>query len=242
MEAAVETKPVPALLRKDQVEEMEAEKQAAEQKIRSPNFQGDKFAVREQLQALVHQLESQRPRPYGSEEIDRAISREAELRERISMGMLSQEEMRKCPPGAVDRHRAWEKRNVAAIEEWQNIQRRLNAENEDRESASIESFRPVKSTMSMDNALIAGKQFFLGPMDAGLPVTFSNEQLAILRALSPQLADILCTLTNVDRAKVKDTLSAGIGLTAQPEKKRTLSPAHKAAMKAGRDAKAKKAT
>jgi hypothetical protein len=41
--------------------------------------------------------------------------------------MLSHEEMRKCPPGAVDRHRRWEKKNKKILE-WQNIQRRLNAE------------------------------------------------------------------------------------------------------------------
>lgn len=247
METAVET--VAPLLRKDQVEEMEGERQAAEQKLRSPNFLGDKGTVSEQLRSLVHQLESQRPRPYKSEDIDSAIRREAELRAQIQIGMLSQEEMRKCPPGAVDRHRAWEKKNMPRIEEWQNIQRRLNAENDDRESASIEQFRPTQSTMNMHNALIPGKQYHLPPYGAGLPVTFSDEQLAMLRVLNPQLADMLGSLSNVDRSKVKETIS-GIGLS-QPSaaavagkrgvekreaKKRTMSQEQKDAMKAGRDA------
>lgn len=247
METAVETKPIQPLLRKDQVEDMEAEKQAAEQKLRSPHFLGDKGAVAEQLRSLVHQLESQRPRPYNAQEIDAAVRREAELREQISQGMLSQEEMRKCPPGAVDRHRAWERKNMRRIEEWQNIQRRLNAENEDRESASIEQFRPVQSTMNMHNALIPGKQFFLPPFGAGAPVTFNEDQLALLRVLNPQLADMLGTLSNADRAKVKETLGIGMSERAKDGKrgvekreamkaKRTISEAQKAAMKAGREA------
>lgn len=234
---------------------MEDEKRAKEEQLRSATFRGDKGEVSEQLRALVRQLETQRPRPYKSDEIDNAVRREAELRSQIRDGMLSQEEMRKCPPGAVDRHRAWEKRNASRIEEWQNIQRRLHADDDDLESASIENFRPVQSTMNMHNAMIPGKNIFLPPAGAAIPVTFSNEQLAMLRLLNPQLADMLATLTNVQRAQVKDTLS-GIGME-QPSihsvagkrgvekreaaKKRKLSPEHLAALKAGREAKARKA-
>jgi hypothetical protein len=163
--------------------------------------------------------------------------------------MLSHEEMRKCPPGAVDRHRRWEKKNKKRILEWQNIQRRLNAQNEDRESASIENFRPTVSTMNLDNALIPGKQFYFGPANAGLPVTFSAEQLAVLRAINPGLADMIGTLSNRERQNVKDAM--GIGLAEPSEaskdgkrgvekreakKKRSMSPEQKAAMKAGREA------
>jgi hypothetical protein len=235
METAVQSKPAPALLRKDQVEEMESEREAANQKLRSSHFQGDKGAVAEQLRALEHQLESQRPRPYSSEEIDGAVRREAELRGEIRQGMLSQEEMRKCPPGAVDRHRAWEKRNMARIEEWQNIQRRLNAESDDRESASIERFRPTVNSMNLDNAMIPGKQFFLPPAGAAAPVTFSDDQIAVLRALNPAIAEMLATLNNTQRASVKATL------TGEAPKKRTMSHEHKekmmAAAKAAREAK-----
>jgi hypothetical protein len=235
METAVQT-PTPALLRKDQVEEMESERESAIQKIRSPSFQGDKGAVSEQLRALEKQLESQRPRPYSSDEIDAAVRREVQLREEIRVGMLSHEEMRKCPPGAVDRHRAWEKRNMGRIEEWQNIQRRLYCESDDRESASIEQFRPTTSTMSLDGALIPGKQYFLPPAGSAAPVTFSDEQIAVLRILNPNLADMLATLTNRERAQVKETLAPAV-----PKVKRTMSSEHKAKMqaaaKAAREAK-----
>jgi hypothetical protein len=36
--------------------------------------------------------------------------------------------------------------------------------------------------MNLDGALIAGKQFYFGPPNGGLPVTFSAEQLAVLRS------------------------------------------------------------
>lgn len=206
------------LLRNDQVEELEGDKAMMEGNLRSPNFKGDRGVVAQQLRRLNDQLETQRPRAYGSDEIDVAVRREKELRGKISQGMLSQEEMRKNPPGAVDKHRAWEKRNMADIEEWQNIQRRLNAGNDDRESASIEQFRPTMSTMNMDNAQIAGKLIFLPPAGAGQPVVFTSEQLALLEQLSPEIREKLGSLSNPQRQQVKDTLNGGIGLSAEKPK------------------------
>lgn len=223
MEAAVS---VP-LLRNDQVQEMEDETRVLESKLQNPRIE-DKGVVRDQLARVQRQLESQRPKPYATGEMDAAVKREAELRAEISVGMLSHEEMRKCPPGAIDRHMQWEKKNMPKIEEWKNIQRRLTAGMDDQESASVERFRPTASTMNMDGALISGKNFFLPPFGAALPVMFSTEQLALVRALNPVLADQLATLDNVQRAEVKDALVP---------QKRVLSAAHKAAMKAGRAAK-----
>lgn len=245
------------LLRHDQVVEMQDEIRVLETKLVTPQIE-DKGAVAEQLRRVKRQLDAQQPTPFRSEEIDRAIRREAELRDEISKGMLSHEEMRKNPPGAVDRHRAWERRSKPLINEWKNIQRRLHAGDDSEESASVERFRPTNSTMNMDGAQISGKNFFLPPYGAALPVTFSNEQLAVIRLASPALADQLATLTNEQRAGIKDALDGkGIGLASEPSEaskagkrgvekreaaKRKLSPAHLAAMKAGREAKAKKAS
>lgn len=247
---ALATKPSVPLLRNDQVDEMLGEKESLQRKMQSPHIE-DKGTVADQLRRLNHQLESQRPLPYVGPELDAAVKREAELRAQWSQGMLSHEEMRKAPSGAVDRHIAWEKRNLPLIEEWQNIRRRLHAGDDSRESASIEQYRPTTSTMNMDGALIHGKQFFLPPYGAGLPVTFSDAQILALKAIVPDLADRLGSLTNRERAQVKDTLDGGLGLSEPSaasvsgskgaQKKRTLSAEHKAAMKAGREAKAKKA-
>lgn len=243
------------LLRHDQVQQMEEDIRVCNEKLQNPRIE-DKGVVRDQLNRIQRQLETQRPRPFASAEMDAAVRREAELRDEISRGMLSHEEMRKSPPGAIDRHLQWERKNIKKIEEWQNIQRRMTAGSDDQESASVERFRPTNSTMNMDGALIAGKNFFLPPYGAGLPVTFSNDQLALLRQMNPDLADRLATLDNRTRAEVKDALDGkGIGLSEQSEpsaasiagkkgaekKKRKLSAEHKAAMKAGREARAKKA-
>lgn len=195
-----------SLLRTDQVLEMEDEKSVLEKKLHNPNIQ-DKGAVADQLRRVTRQLESQRPKSFTSAEVDRAVKREAELRAEISKGMLSHEEMRKCPPGAVDRHRRWEKRNKTKILEWQNIQRRLHAQDDDQESASIETFRPTASSMNLDGALIPGKQFFLPPAGAATPVVFTDEDIAKLREASPELAAKLGLLSNEDRAQVKEILS-----------------------------------
>lgn len=246
MEAVVE-KPVAPLLRHDQVDEMLGERETLQKKMHSPHIE-DKGTVAEQLRRLNHQLESQRPREYAGPELDSAVRREAELRAEWTQGMLSHEEMRKNPPGAVGRLLEWERKNLRKVEEWQNIRRRLNVGSDDPEIASIERYRPTTNTMNLDNAQIQGKQFFLPPYGAAMPVMFTDAQIAVLKSIVPDLADRLGTLDNVERAQVKQTLEGGgIGLS-QPstasiagskgaQKKRTLSAEHKAAMKAGREAK-----
>jgi hypothetical protein len=58
--------------------------------------------------------------------------------------------------------------------------------------------------------------------------------------MNPALADMLGTLDNRERAEVKDALNAGIGLAGKEQPKRKLTAEHKAAMKAGREAKARR--
>jgi hypothetical protein len=227
-------------LRPDQIIEIENEIKVCEGKLRSPYIQ-DKGEVHEQLRRMQTQLETQAPKPYKAEEIDRAVRREAELRVGWQNGMLSQEEMRKSPAGAPDAHRNWEKRNKAKIFEWQNIMRRLHVGTDDTEVASIERFRPTASTMGMHDALIPGKQFFLPPAGAKPAVTFTDEQLAILKNINPEVAAMLATASNEQRAEIKQAIS-GIGIAATDKPKKVLSEEHKAKLAAGRAAyKAKKA-
>lgn len=208
-----QTKP---FLRVDQVEEMEGDRQGMESQLKNPIFKGDRGVVAQQLRRLNDQLESQRPKAYSSDEIDAAVRREAELRAEIKIGMPSHEEMRKAPPGAVDRHREWEKKNFAKIEEWQNIQRRLTAGSDDREAASVERFRPTVNTLNMDNAQIPGKLIFLPAAGTGKAVVFTEDQLTLLRQLSPEIAEKMGSLSNAPRQQVKETLT---GEVAQPTKK-----------------------
>ena len=107
------------LLRPHQREEMKSEKDALRGKLSNPHIE-DKGAVARQLRKLEHQLETQTPKSYSGGEVDIAIRREVELREKLLEGIPSQEEMRKNPPGAVGKHMEWEKHNKNNILEWNN--------------------------------------------------------------------------------------------------------------------------
>lgn len=209
-----------SLLRPHQVEDYKSEIRSAEEKLQSKHIQ-DKAEVAKQLRRLKAAYESQVPRaPESGEEEDRLVKRGRKLLSEILEGMPSQEEMRKAPPGAVDKHMKWEKRNKAKIQEWKNIQLRLTAGSDEREAANLERYRPTSSTLNMDNAFIPGKQFFLPPFGAGLPVTFSAEQLSYLKSLGFEVG----VMTNAQRAEVKEVLaSGGIGVAEEvkvaPKKK-----------------------
>lgn len=243
-----DTKP---LLRPEQVVTATEEVKSLEAKLVNPLIQ-DKGEVQRQLVRARKALVDQTPVAPAAEEEGSMVRREKELLSKILEGMPSQEEMRKAPPGAVDKHMRWEKANKLRILEWKNIKLRLNAGSSDKDIANLEVHRPKTSTLNMDNAQIPGKQFFM-PETTGPAVTFSDEQLALLRQVSPALADTIGMMTNAQRQQVRDAVE-GIGLAnvkasadgkrgveKREKRKRVLSEAHKAALKAGREAKAKKA-
>lgn len=148
------------LLRPNQIDEMTAERESLSAALHNPHVQ-DKGSVVRQLRKLEHQLETQTPRPFEGKEVDAAVAREKELREQLLVGMPSQEEMRKSPPGAVGKHMDWERRNKRKLMEWKAIQLRLNHESKDPDVANFERFRPTRSTLNMDNAHIPGHTYFM---------------------------------------------------------------------------------
>ena len=231
--------PTNPLYRPDQLESAKQEIRSLESKLSNPLIQ-DKGEVQKQLRRARHTLETQTPiRPATVEEEGRMVARSKELLSNILEGMPSQEEMRKCPPGAIDKHRRWEARNKKKILEWKNLQLRLTAGSGENEIANLERHRPTASTLNMDSAQIQGKNFFMPEM-TGPAVTFNDDQIAVLRKISPALADQLALMPNVDRQQVKDAIS-GIGLASKASidgkrgmaKKRKLSAEHKAKMLAG---------
>lgn len=207
-QTAFDTKP---LLRPDQVDSAKDEIKSLEEKLSNKHIE-DKAEVRRQLRRAKQDFENQVPRaPQNVEEEGQMVKRSRELLSEILPGMCSQEEMRKAPPGAVDKHRAWEARNKVRIMEWKHIMLRLTAGSGDRDAANLEKHRPTQSTLNMDNAFIHGKQIFLPDADAGRGVTFSDEQLAVLERISPEIRAKLASLDNPTRRKVKDAVE-GIGL------------------------------
>ena len=206
MDTATPQFDITPLLRPGQVEAMQDQVRIAEAKLTNPAIL-DKGEARKQLIRARKSLESQTPRPPASaEEEGRMVARERELRAELLEGICSQEEMRKAPPGAVDKNMAWDKRNKRKMLEWKNLRLRLMPG--EREAANFERYRPVASTLSMDNAVIQGKQFYLPPGDVGVAVVFSDDELAKLRQIKPALADAVGAMSNEQRAVVKELIDA----------------------------------
>lgn len=195
-----DTKP---LLRPQQIEEMKSEVAAAEAKLSNPAIL-DKGEARKQLIRTRATLDAQTPKPPESaDEEGRMVRRSRQLLDDILQGMCSQEEMRKAPPGAVDKHMGWEKRNKQKILEWKNLQLRLRPG--EREAANLERHRPVGSSLSMDNAVIPGKAIYI-PENVGATVTLTDEDMARLQALKPEIAGRVAAMTNEQRQVVKEML------------------------------------
>lgn len=234
--------PTKPLLRPEQAQNAKEDIKSLEKKLDNKHIE-NKGEVARQLAQARRDFVNQLPQaPANGDEEGRMVKRAKSLLEQITVGMPSQEEMRKAPPGAVDKHLAWERRNKPKIMEWKHIMLRLTAGSGDKDAANLEKHRPVASSLNMDNAHIPGKQFFM-PETTGPVVTFTDEQIALLRSVDPEMAERLSTLTNPQRQKVKDIV--GIGLIADaPKQKRKMSEEHKQKMLAGqkraREAKAAK--
>ena len=205
-ELAVDTKP---LLRPEQLQSALAEKQSLEAKLASPHIQS-KGEVAKQLRRLDTQLREQTPIAFQGKEKDAAVRLEQELREAILQGMPSQEEMRKNPHGAVDKHMDWDRRNKDRLLMWKNVQLRLNAGSPDTSVANFEKFRPRASTLNMDGAQVSGAQHFLPPAGAAPSVVLSQAQLEMIGQVDPELLGQMALLTNEQRAAVKDVISKAL--------------------------------
>ncbi|MCR4338511.1 MAG: hypothetical protein NUW01_01345 [Gemmatimonadaceae bacterium] len=208
------TKP---LLRPDAAAELKRDIQAAESKLESKHIE-DKNAVRKQLIKLRETYSTQIPKPFANGEDEGAAVRRAdELLASIREGMLSAEEMRACPPGAPDRHLAWERKNKMAILEWKNLMLRLRPG--EREAANLERYRPKANSMNLDNAYVQRKQFFGLENVTGPTVTFSDDELVALQALDPATHAMIGTLDNEARSAVKRLISGIVGNMAKAETK-----------------------
>ena len=197
-QAVFDTKP---LLRPRQLTEARNELKALEAKLTEKGIE-DKAEALRQFRRVSKTVNEQTPQPpRDGEEEGRMVARSEQLLSEIIQGMPSQEEMRKSPPGAVDKHMGWEKRNKAKIQEWKNIRLRLT-HGQETEAANLERHRPTQSTLGMDNAVIPGRQYFMPDLN-GPVVTFNDAEIDIIRKNAPDVALRLPTLSNEQRAEVK---------------------------------------
>lgn len=160
-------KPSGSLLRPTQMVEHEHEIKVAKDQLQDPRTQ-DKGGARKRVHDLTRQYEAQAPRPVDGETKD-AMHKEAQtLLNEIVPAMLTQEEMRKNPPGAVDRYRRGEgsKAMKQKIQRWKKLQLMLNADQShpsswDRDAANIERYRPSGATDRFrSDAQITGKMSY----------------------------------------------------------------------------------
>lgn len=145
-------------LRPQQERELEHNVAQLEKSIADPQVAKasgvDMGALQQQLRNEKHMLESQRAPTVSGEDLDNLVKTEVRLREELLVGMPSQEEMRRNPPGAVGKHMGWEKRNKLKLIAWKNAQLILNKGTDDPDVANFERFRPTVSTLNIDNAAI----------------------------------------------------------------------------------------
>lgn len=210
------TKP---LLRQDQIKESENEIKRLTGMLEGPDHIKkaiqDKPAVQQMLRNIQKDLETQRPQPYSTEELDSAIRREEELRQQWLQGMPTAAEMRKAPPGVLEKNIAWEKRNKAPIMEWKNIRRRLYESGDLKKLdvmdaygvSNVEMYRPTGGPQegNFHNALIPGQDFYMQQIPNS--VVFSEEEITALKELNPDLANKLATMPAEARAGIKEVLA-----------------------------------
>lgn len=205
-----------------QVTELLNEKQAIEEALTAPSHVSaqiqNRGQMRRQVSHIDRQLHNDAPKAYRQDEIDSAVKREQELRDKWTAGMPTQAEMRRSPAGAIDKHRSWERANKRDILEWKNIRRRLHATGliddhpDAREVSNIEQFRPVHASheLPMDNKLVAGKDIYLPPGPIAVRNVMSDEDKAAMLERDIQIAAAAA------KAAVDRLLE--IGSTAQPAK------------------------
>lgn len=173
------------LLRPPQYEELKKEQEDLTYKTEGPwkHLIQKPGRLLQRKREIQQQLSRSLPEPITDPiEKDTLAKIEVELREKITHGMLSQEEMRKNPAGSVDRHRRWERANKADIMKWKNIRLQLHADQSDpstwdRDTANLEQFRPegARERVRLD-AQIPGKMAFSGVPQEKWDQAFEGKQ------------------------------------------------------------------
>lgn len=169
------------LMRPHQVDAAQSELDRINQMLSAPPHIAGQVQDRGKLIArrrrLEKTMETEAPKPYSPEEKDRAIARRDDLEGDIRQGMPTAAEMRRNPPGTVDKHLRWERTKKQKIMEWKHICARLNAggdvaERIESEVSNVERLRPVGGPTegNMHGAAIPGQQFFF-PSSGGPNIT-----------------------------------------------------------------------
>ena len=162
----------------------------------------DRPEMEKKEKALSRQIDEKVAPDLNPEQRDKIAKLEKELREKISVGMLSFEEMRKCPPGAIGQHMRWERENKNDILVWKNCILALNKGNDDPDIANVERLRPRTNTLNMDNALVPGTHY-----DIPSPQFTENYDKVHWKGKTPEEYDKVIAGLQEDIAEMKKALA-----------------------------------
>jgi hypothetical protein len=161
------TKKARRLFRPWEAAEIADNKAHLQKALESPHVE-DKSAVRDAHKRLCAMEKEHGVPDFNSAERDAAAKEVKELEQQMRVGMLSAEEMRRNPPGAVDQNVWWERKNKWRVNRWRALQTALHkgiAGDQSRSLLDIERFRPRASQMNMDNAQIPAARTFSFPSE-----------------------------------------------------------------------------
>lgn len=205
------------LLKQSQIEDLQSERDRLSSQLNAPPHLRraiqDPALMMKTLKGIERSLNEDAPVAYQGPELDKALKRAKELRDLIQADMCTQAEMRRNPPGALDKHIAFESKHEGNILEYKNIQKRLLAAGalpsgmSERSAANIEMFRPAggPGEMNMDNAQIpVTRTISLG---ANRSSTLNEREIEIIKLLAPDIYEKLALLSSEQR----DDLKAAIG-------------------------------
>jgi len=188
-------------LRPTQVADLKDEKKRLDKFCQRPDV--DKSDARKNLRQVNNMLTEQSATQLTGQDLDSAKKRIDTLEGEIKKGMLSNEEMRKSPPGAIGRHMEHEKRNKGNIQEWKRLQIAANAGDTNPDLANIERLRPQKSSMNMHNALIPGTEHH-GISTAASTTVLNDEDIKLIKSRAPEeIYGRLCLMDAEQRSIVK---------------------------------------
>lgn len=205
-------------LKQSQIEDLQGERDRLAGQLNAPPHLRraiqDPALMMKTLKGIEKSLNEDAPVAYVGPDLDKALKRAAELKALIQADMCTQAEMRRNPPGALDKHIAFETKHEDNILEYKNIQKRLLAAGalpsgmSERSAANIEMFRPAGGSgeLNMDNAQIpVTRTISLG---ANRSSTLNERELEIIKLLAPDIYDKLALLTSDQRDSLKTALAA----------------------------------
>lgn len=135
-------------LSQQSVQALKNEKEQIAETLKQPEWARHDITARqveelnERQSNIDAQLEDVAPPKVSGQAKDALNVRRQELEDKIRIGMVTEEEMRRNPTGSVYKHMKWEKENIFNILEWKNIKKVLEPDSEDPELCSVELLRP----------------------------------------------------------------------------------------------------